>query len=91
MAGDFTALVAAENAAVIGLLQETLAGVQVTHRESGSVEYEITLPTHGLGDGLQALLRGFGCRQLQSPATIRGTLAGLTPEDLIGRDAGPDS
>lgn len=55
----FIALVAANNAAVVGLLQDH-RGVRVTHRESGTVEYKITLPTRGLGDGLHALLRAFG-------------------------------
>ena len=55
----FIALVAADNAAVVGLLQDH-RGVRVTHRESGTVEYEITLPARGLGDGLHALLRAFG-------------------------------
>lgn len=78
----FAALVAAENAAVVGLLQESSVGFRVTHRESGTVEYEITLPPRGLGDELQALLRAFGRRQVKSPDAIRDTLAALTPEDL---------
>jgi len=84
--GHFTALVAAENAAVLGLLHDKRTGVRVTHRESDTVEYEITLPPRGLGDGLQALLRAFGRRQLKAPASIRDTLAALTPEDFTGRD-----
>jgi GNAT superfamily N-acetyltransferase len=78
----FTALVAADNVAVVGLLQDSGIGVRVTERESGTVEYEITLPPHGLGHGLRALLRAFGLRQLKPPVSIRGTLADLTPEDL---------
>ena len=81
----FTALVAADNAAVVGLLQERPFGVNVTEREPGTVEYEITLPPRGLGDGLQALMRAFGRRQVEPPALIRDTLAALTPEDLSGR------
>lgn len=87
----FTALVAADNAAVVGLLQERRTSVRVTHRESGTVEYEITLPPRGLGDELHALLRAFGRRQLKTPASIRGTLAALTPEDFTGRGPGPGS
>jgi GNAT superfamily N-acetyltransferase len=78
--GHFTALVAADNVSVIALLQDSRVGVRVTHRESGTVEYEITLPPRGLGDELHALLRAFGRRQLKSPASIRDTLASLTPE-----------
>ena len=80
----FTALVAADNAAVIGLLQDSRIGVSVTHRESGAVEYEITLPPRGLGDELHALLRAFGRRQFEAPASMRDTLAALTPEDFAG-------
>ena len=86
-----TALVAAGNAAVIGLLQDSRFGVSVTHRESGAVEYEITLPPRGLGDELHALLRAFGRRQFRSPASIRDTLASLTPDDFAGHGQGPDS
>jgi GNAT superfamily N-acetyltransferase len=64
----FTALVAADNAAVVGLLQDSGMGVRVTQYESGTVEYEITLAPHGLGDGLHALLRAFGRRQPTSSA-----------------------
>ena len=85
----FTALVSAENAAVVGLLQDNRTGVHVTERESGTVEYQITLPPRGLGDELQALLRAFGRRQFKSPASIRETLADLTPEDFTGRGPGP--
>ena len=55
----FTALVAADNAAVVGLLEES-RNVRATHREPDTVEYEITLPSRGLGDELQALLRASG-------------------------------
>ena len=87
----FTALVAADNAAVVGLLRDSRIGVRVTHRESGTVEYEITLPPRGLGDELHALLRAFGRRQFTSPPSIRDTLAALTPEDFAGRGPGPGS
>ena len=87
----FTALVAADNEAVVGLLQDSRIGVRVTHRESGTVEYEITLPPRGLGDELQALLRAFGRRQFKAPASIRDTLAVLTPEDFTDRSPGPRS
>ena len=84
----FTALVAADNAAVVRLLQDCRVGFRVTQRESGTVEYEITLPPRGLGAGLQALLRAFGRRQFQPPVSIRDTLAALTPENLMGRGPG---
>ena len=84
----FTALVAADNAAVVRLLQDSRIDFRVTQRESGTVEYEITLPPRGLGAGLQALLRAFGRRQFQPPVSIRDTLATLTPEDLTGRGSG---
>jgi L-amino acid N-acyltransferase YncA len=64
----FIALVAADNEAVVGLLQDSGLGVRVTQFEFGTVEYEITLPAHGLGDGLHALLRAFGRRQHMSSA-----------------------
>ena len=87
----FTALVAADNAGVLGLLHESRIGVRVTHRESGTVEYEITLPPLGLGDELQALLRAFGRRQVKSPASIGDTLGALTPKDFTDTSPGPDS
>ena len=87
----FTALVAAENTAVVRLLQDSGIGIRVTQCESGTVEYEITLPPRGLGDGLHTLLRAFGRRQFNPPASIRDTLAALTPEDLTGRSPGPGS
>jgi GNAT superfamily N-acetyltransferase len=87
----FTALVAAGNAAVVGLLEETTVGVRVIQREPGTVEYEIELPPRGLGDGLREMLRAFGRRQFEPPASIRDTLAGLTPVDLTGDDSGTGS
>lgn len=87
----FTALVAAENTAVVRLLQDSGIGIRVTQCESGTVEYEITLPSRGLGDGLYTLLRAFGRRQFNPPASIRDTLAALTSEDLTGRSPGPGS
>ena len=58
--GHFTALVGADNAAVLGLLHESRLGDRATDLGFGAVEYEITLPPRGLGDDLQALLRAFG-------------------------------
>lgn len=78
----FTALVAADNAAVLGLLHESRIGVRVTERESGTVEFEITLPSRGIGDELHALLRAFGRRQFKAPASIQDTLAALRPEEI---------
>jgi len=75
---------------VVGLLGDS-RGVRVTHRESGTVEYEITLPPLGLGDELQALLRAFGRRQVKSPASIGDTLGALTPKDFTDTSPGPDS
>lgn len=76
----FTALVAADNAAVVGLLRNIGADVRATHREPGTVEYEIKLTPGGLGDELQALLRAFGRRQLKPPKSIRDVLAALIPD-----------
>lgn len=75
----FTALVAADNAAVIGLLRSVGAEVRVTHREPGSIEYEIKLAPEAPGNELQALLRAFGRRQLKPPKSIRDILAALIP------------
>ena len=63
----FTALTADDNEAVDAMLHHGVTGVRVKHREPGTVEYEITLPPRGLGDGLQALLRAFGRSQLKAP------------------------
>jgi GNAT superfamily N-acetyltransferase len=69
----FTALVAAANSAVVGLLDDSSGGVRVIQREPGTVEYEIELPPQGLGDGLREMLRAFGRRQLEAPASIPDT------------------
>lgn len=77
----FTALVAADNEAVLGLLQDVSAdvGVHVTHRGADTVEYELTLPPVGLGDELRALLRAFGRRHLELPKPIGEALSTLLP------------
>lgn len=62
--GHFSALVGADNEAVIGLLRESRLGDRATDLGFGAVEYEITLPPRGLGDDLQALLQAFGHRQV---------------------------
>jgi acetyltransferase len=88
----FTALVAADNHAVVGLLEDsTDFGVRVIEREHGTIEYEIELPPRGLGDGLQQMLRAFGRRQLEPRASIRDTLAGPTPGGLTGDVPGSGS
>jgi GNAT superfamily N-acetyltransferase len=78
----FTALIADDNEAVEGMLHHRGTDIRVTRRQPGTVEYEITLPPRGLGDGLQALLRAFGRRQVKAPASIRDTLPGLMSEHL---------
>jgi GNAT superfamily N-acetyltransferase len=65
----FTALTADDNAAVDRMLHHGVTAVRVKHREPGTVEYKITLPPRGLGDGLQALLRAFGRSQLKAPGS----------------------
>ena len=62
----FTALTADDNEAVDAMLHHGVAGVRVKQREPGTVEYEIALPPRGLGEGLEALLRAFGRRQLKA-------------------------
>jgi GNAT superfamily N-acetyltransferase len=77
----FTALVSADNAAVVGLLLESRAGVRVVHRESGTLGYEITLPARGIGDALQTLLRAFGRREFKTPRPIHGlNPPGMSPD-----------
>jgi len=85
----FTAMVATDNEAVLGLLQDINADVTVTHRGAGTVEYELTLAPVGLGSGLHALLRAFGRRHLEPPKPIRDALAVLTPDRFTPR-GGPD-
>lgn len=75
----FTALVAADNEAIDGLLRSIGADVRTTHREAGTVEYEITPPPES-GRDLHALLRAFGRRQVRPPTAIRDVLAALVPE-----------
>jgi len=86
----FTALVAADNAAVVALLHDNPGGTRVTHRESGAIEYEIPLPARGIGDELYALLRAFGRRQVKAPGAIQDTLGSLIPEKLTNIDPTSD-
>jgi GNAT superfamily N-acetyltransferase len=87
----FTALVAADNDAVVGLLDEGSVGVHVIQRESSTIEYEIELPARGLGDELHEVLRAFGRRQLASPESTRDNLSALAPEHLTDHNHGSDS
>ena len=76
----FTALIAADNAAALGLLEDNSTDVQVTHRDQGTVEYDIPLAPIGLGGELHALLRDLGRRQLKPPRSIRDILAVVIPD-----------
>jgi len=71
----FTALVGADNDAVVGLLEDGALGVQVIKRESSAVEYTIELPARGLGDALHEILRAFGRRQVGFSQPTRHTPA----------------
>lgn len=84
----FTALVAAENVAVSALLRDARGGARVIEREPDALEYRIDRPSRGLGDELRSLLKAFGRREVKPPASIRDTLAVLTPQDLTGRTPG---
>jgi len=76
----FTALIAADNEAALGLLEDTSTDAQVTHHDQGSVEYDIPLAPVGLGGELHALLRDLGRRQLKPPRSIRDILAVVIPD-----------
>ncbi len=83
----FTALVAADNAAVVGLLHDLGAQVRAVHAEYGAVEYEIELPTTGLGATMRDLFAAFSRRQLVPPTPIREVLADLVPPRFTIGDA----
>jgi RimJ/RimL family protein N-acetyltransferase len=76
----FTALVAADNPAVVGLLRNLGTEVRAPRHEPGTVEYEIKLAPGGPGSELHAMLRAFGRRQLKPPKSIRDALAALIPD-----------
>lgn len=80
----FTALVAADNPSVLGLLQNIGSGPQSTHRDSDTIEYEIELSPVGLGEELRGLLRAFGRRQLRPPPPICAILTALIPSRMLG-------
>lgn len=82
----FTALVAAENDSVVGLLHGIGAQVRTTYRDSGTIEYELALAAEDAGTQLLAMLRAFGRRQLTPPAPIRTVLAALLPSHLSRGD-----
>jgi len=75
----FRALVAADNAAVVGLLHDAGARVRTVHEEGGAVEYEIDLLSPGSYAVLQALLRALGRRQLRPPDPLQAVLHTLVP------------
>jgi GNAT superfamily N-acetyltransferase len=75
----FTALVAVDNAGVAGLLRDIRGDARATQSGSGTVEYEIALAPQGLGDGMRAMMRAFGRRQLNPPRPIQEALAALVP------------
>lgn len=87
----FTALVAADNSAVVELLRELGARVRAVHAEYGAVEYEIRLPTTGVGATMRGLLTAYGCRHLIPPTPIRDVLADLVPARFRVGDASPPS
>ncbi|MEO9220466.1 MAG: GNAT family N-acetyltransferase [Mycobacteriaceae bacterium] len=82
----FTALVAADNSSVLGLLQTIGDGPRSTHRDYDTIEYEVDLGPAGLGEGLRGLLRAFGCQQLKPPPQICAILNALVPSQLLGHD-----
>lgn len=82
----FTALVAADNPAVLGLLRNVGAAVRITHRELGIIEYEIALPPVTPGGDVRALLGALGRQQLKPPQSIRDILAALIPHRFTPDD-----
>ena len=86
----FTALVAADNAAVVGLLHELGAQVRAVHAEFGAVEYDIDLPSRGIGAAMQALLSAFGRGQLIPPTPMREVMSDLVPARFpVGEASSP--
>ncbi len=82
----FTALVAADNPSVLGLLQTIGDGPRSTHRDSDTIEYEIELAPVGLGEELLGLLRAFGRQQLKPPPRICAILNAMVPSQLLDND-----
>lgn len=82
----FTALVAADNSSVLGLLHTIDDGPRSTHPDSATIEYEVDLGPAGLGEELRGLLRAFGRQRLAPPAQIRAILNALVPAQLLGND-----
>lgn len=70
----FTALAAADNAAVRRLVEGTGSGLHTAYHGSGTVEYEVELLPAGFGNRLRA---GNGGRELKSPTLIRNVLTTL--------------
>jgi RimJ/RimL family protein N-acetyltransferase len=75
----FTALVAADNAAMIELLRGIGAGIHA-HVSSGALEYEIELEPAGMGEKLRTALRAAAAGRLAPPARVREALAALVPD-----------
>jgi RimJ/RimL family protein N-acetyltransferase len=74
-----TALVEADNDAMLHVLREIGGELRETENGAGVVGYEVTLPTEGGSGQVMALLRALARRQCRSPRPVRAALADLVP------------
>jgi GNAT superfamily N-acetyltransferase len=73
----YTALVSGENRAVVGLLDSIGAHVLATNAASGTVQYEVELPSVGLGHSLRAALRAAASGRMTLPRRIADALGSV--------------
>jgi GNAT superfamily N-acetyltransferase len=81
----FTALVSAENELMVNLLHDLGGELHATPTGAGAIEYELTPAPEGPGGEVVDLLRAFGHRQLEAPASLRAALAALVPARFHSR------
>jgi GNAT superfamily N-acetyltransferase len=75
----YTALVSGENDRVHQLLEHMGIPVRIGNGAGGVGEYEIRIPSRGVGEQLVSALRGAAAGRLPPPASLLGLLRTLVP------------
>jgi hypothetical protein len=75
----YTALVSGENEGMHQLLEHMGIPVRIGDGPGGVGEYEIRVPSRGVGEQLVSALRGAAAGRLPPPASLLGLLRTLVP------------
>jgi GNAT superfamily N-acetyltransferase len=87
----YTALVSGENKAVVPLLDRIGAHVLAASTAAGTVEYELEVPTVGLGQSLRAALRAAAMGQMTIPGRVADALRALLDLSALRAPAKPSN